>query len=122
MNSTRLPALKKPSFGQACNGCGYCCSEEPCRLAQEFLHCTTGPCVALEISEEKYACGLVRNPLGYLFQAANPGSDLSALSVAPLSAEGHQLSVEIATALGLGQGCDSADDNQSAQWPVIVRA
>lgn len=122
MNSTLLPALKKPSFGQACNGCGYCCSEEPCRLAQEFLHCTKGPCIALEQVDGKYSCGLVRNPLGYLYKAANPASDFSPLSEAPLSEEGHQLSIEIATALGLGQGCDSADDEESAQWPLIARA
>jgi hypothetical protein len=63
----------------------------------------------------------VRNPLGYLFVVANPNTDYSPLSEAPDSEEGHRLSVHIASALGLGQGCDSEDDEESARWPIIQK-
>lgn len=108
-------ALAKPAYGLACNSCGYCCDVEPCKLAQEFLHCETGPCVALEVHEGKTRCGLVRNPLGYLFKAAHPQADVPLLDT-PEGLEGHQLSVEFATALGLGKGCDAEDDDASLQW------
>lgn len=109
--------LPKPTLGDACNGCGYCCTTEPCSLAQEFLRCTRGPCVALEAADGKAVCGLVRNPLGYLYQAARPGEASFALAPAPAVHAGHQLAVEIAAALGIGKGCDADDDEVSAAWP-----
>jgi len=122
MNNSSSPRLTKPAFGKPCNRCGYCCTAEPCQLANEYLHCLKGPCVALEEREGRYGCGLVRNPLGYLYAAANPNSGISPLDESPLSEEGHQLSVALASALGLGKGCDSADDEESAQWKVFVKA
>jgi hypothetical protein len=113
-----LSNLPKPKFGEACNGCGYCCTAQPCMLAQEFLHCTTGPCVALETQDGKTLCGLVRNPLAYLFQAAHPEADVATLDAAPEIEAGAQLSVRFAAALGIGQGCDADDDDESARWPV----
>lgn len=115
-----LPA--KPALGAPCNGCGYCCSREPCALAQEFLRCTSGPCVALERQGGKTLCGLVRNPLGYLFQAAHPGQAVAVLEDAPALAEGARLSRELAEALGIGRGCDSLDDDESAAWPALQAA
>jgi hypothetical protein len=113
--------LTKPSFGQACNGCGYCCTREPCRLAQEFLHCSVGPCVALEAHDGRTVCGLVRNPLGYLFRAAHPEADVSILE-GPDTPAGYQLSTQFAAALGLGQGCDASDDEQSKDWKLLSDA
>lgn len=113
MLQLRLP---KPPQGSACTGCGYCCAVEPCQLAREHLKCTVGPCVALEVRDGRTFCGLVRNPLGYLFQAAHPEADTPVLEAAPDVEEGHRLSVELASALGLGQGCDAADDDESATW------
>jgi hypothetical protein len=112
--------LSKPKFGSACNGCGYCCTVEPCKLAREFLHCESGPCVALEASEGKAICGLVRNPLGYLFKAAHPEADVPVLNDASNLAMGNELSVKFAAALGFGQGCDAADDEAAAAWPVLI--
>lgn len=113
-----LPAIAKPRFGAPCNGCGYCCTMEPCQLAQEFLKCVTGPCVALEIQGDRTGCGLVRNPLGYLFKAAHPEAEVPVLD-APLPCEASsQLSAEMAGALGIGKGCDSDDDEVSAGWPA----
>jgi len=108
-------SLAKPKMGESCNGCGYCCSVEPCMLAQEFLGCITGPCIALERTETKFICGLVRDPLGYLFKAAHPNAEVSVLE-APRSAVGDELANEIAAALGIGLGCDSDDSDQAADW------
>jgi hypothetical protein len=61
--------------------------------------------VALEQgSGGKFMCGLVRNPLGYLFKAAQPASDVDVTGQPPDSEEGHKLSSRIAAALGLGMG------------------
>ncbi|WP_131815895.1 hypothetical protein [Pseudomonas fluorescens] len=116
----QLSNISKPKIGAACNGCGYCCTVEPCMLAQEFLHCENGPCDALEAVEGKAICGLVRNPLGYLYKAAHPEADVSVLDAAPNIQKGHELSVEFAAALGVGQGCDAADDEAAAAWPVRI--
>lgn len=116
MQLIRPTALPKPKFGADCNGCGYCCSVEPCQLAQEFLSCINGPCVALEVQDGRTLCGLVRNPLGYIFKAAHPEMDVPLLDAAPQSAEGNKLSVQLASALGLGKGCDADDDEESAVW------
>lgn len=119
MNSMPL-SQRKPQFGQPCNGCGYCCTVEPCDLASEYLDCHTGPCVALESTDGKSGCGLVRNPLGYLYRKAHPSSDGAILHDARLIELGSELSAQIASALGVGRGCDSADDKESASWPRII--
>lgn len=108
--------LVKPVKGQNCNSCGYCCTAQPCDLAVEYLKCDTGPCVALEIAEGKTRCGLVRNPLGYLYAAARPGTPSPALEPAPSVALGHEMSINFATMLGLGAGCDAVDDDESDSW------
>lgn len=85
-------------------------------MAREFLHCTTGPCVALETRGGRTGCGLVRNPLGYIFKAAQPDADVPLLEDAPESDAGNALSRDFAAALGIGQGCDADDDAESAAW------
>lgn len=112
--------LPKPRLGQPCNGCGYCCTVEPCMLASTYLNCTSGPCVALEHNDGRSSCGLVRNPLGYLYQAANPDSTVSVLDPSPDLEAGYHLSVKIAAALGVGQGCDSDDTADALHWPSHV--
>lgn len=122
MSKQPLPQISKPKFGEACNGCGYCCNSEPCALAREFLHCTTGPCLALETVDGRFICGLVRNPLGYVYMVNHPGEHNAAMEAAPDLDEGHKLSVKIASTLGLGKGCDADDDMQSASWPLIFKS
>lgn len=117
---TTTPALPKPRFGAPCNGCGYCCTAQPCALAEEFLKCSAGPCVALERQGERTTCGLVRNPLGYLFKAAHPDVEVPVLDAPLVSDEGARLSGEIARVLGVGLGCDSSDDAESAAWPGVA--
>jgi hypothetical protein len=96
--------LTKPARTASCNGCGYCCTTEPCGLAAELLKCTTGPCVALEVESGRTFCGLVRRPVHYLLKR----------DVSP--AVSGALSVDVAAMLGLGLGCDAADDEESAAW------
>jgi hypothetical protein len=121
MKQIAVPNPPKPKFGDACNGCGYCCTVQSCKLAEEFLRCVTGPCVALEVREGKTVCGLVRNPLGYLFKAAHPDDDTPVLDAAPDFEAGKQLSADLAAALGIGLGCDADDDEESAAWPLHWR-
>lgn len=87
-------------------------------LAQEFLKCSSGPCVALESIEGRFICGLVRNPLAYLFQAAHPEQDVPVLDAAPASEATTQLSEDLAKALGIGRGCDADDDEEAAMWQI----
>ena len=89
--------VNKPTLGDACNHCGTCCTEHPCLLAQEILHCHAGPCVALEEVNGKKLCGLVMRPALYMFGEEKP------------ECETANVSVLFANALGLGCGCDSGD-------------
>jgi hypothetical protein len=96
----QIEVLEKPRRGMPCNGCGHCCTVQPCKLAVEFLSCTSGPCVALEHEEGRTYCGLVRRPAYYMFKEDVP-TDQTA-----------QVSVLFASALGLGAGCDSDDNDE----------
>lgn len=108
MSPQALP--DKPKFGDPCNGCGYCCTVQPCQLAEEFLRCSTGPCVALEVRDDRTLCGLARNPLGYLFKAAHPSANVPLLDEPPAIEVAVDLSRQISSTLGIGLGCDAADD------------
>ncbi len=112
-NPTGLP---KPKHSSACNSCGYCCTAEPCKLAQTLLNSVAGPCVALEVRGGRSGCGLVRNPIAYLFKAANPDAEVPVLEAAPDHPEGPRLSVQFASMLGLGMGCDSDDEDVPPAW------
>ena len=92
-----LGVLPKPHKGDACNGCGMCCTVQPCALAVEFLGCSEGPCIALEHADGRTYCGLVRRPVHYLLGQNAPPS-----ATGPLQAH-------LAGMLGLGHGCDSDD-------------
>ena len=88
----RLPV--KPAKGEGCNGCGYCCAEEPCHLAVEYIGAgTEGPCPALEFEEGRAWCGLVRHASRYM-DLPNDWADAV-------------LGEMFATALGAGRGCDA---------------
>jgi hypothetical protein len=44
--TTDAPA--KPPEGEPCNGCGYCCDQQPCQIAEEvFGEDVAAPCPAL---------------------------------------------------------------------------
>ncbi|WP_147019947.1 hypothetical protein [Methylorubrum extorquens] len=100
----RLPV--KPAFGSPCNGCGYCCAQEPCAVAREFVGAgEDGPCPALEREDGRFVCGMIVRPIFYIGRAA--GLD-GAADAAP-SAEDAAIGGQIAEALGAGRGCDADD-------------
>lgn len=59
-------APNKPALNQACNGCGLCCAAEPCPVAMFWLWQFKGACRALLWQENRYVCGLVREPQNYI--------------------------------------------------------
>lgn len=115
MSEFSLPA--KPFSGEPCNGCGYCCTASPCQLAIDYLHCSQGPCVALETKDGRTHCGFVRNPLGYLFDTEKRQSEGMAKDAAPDLDAARALSDTIAQVLGIGRGCDAEDDEDARAWP-----
>lgn len=84
--------LAKPDFGQKCNNCGYCCTESPCELANEFIKQFKGPCRELEtMPDGRKLCGLVQNPVFYLFNERVASNETTRF-----------LSTTFAGALGIG--------------------
>lgn len=81
---------------EPCNGCGHCCKEEACDLSRKYLKSTVAPCIALELQDGRYWCGLVRNPAKYL-GLAEWANDVAL----------QELSPTFAYMLRLGAGCDA---------------
>ena len=100
----RLP--RKPVCGSPCNGCGYCCAEEPCAIAREHIpnHPGEGACVALEREGDRFVCRMIRRPSPYM-QLPNDWADA-------------YLGAQFAEALGAGKGCDADDPDP----PLTLRA
>lgn len=64
-----LRAPPKPAGGMACNGCGVCCTAEPCPLGRMFGRSPhDGACAALTWNEgaAHYRCGLLTDPSRWL--------------------------------------------------------
>lgn len=61
-------APPKPPEGAACNGCGLCCSAEPCPLGQWLSGRRAGACVALRWhdAEQRHLCGVLDDPQAWL--------------------------------------------------------
>ncbi len=57
-------APRKPREGQACNGCGVCCTAEPCPVGMLVSGRRRGACRALvwSDSQARYLCGLISQP------------------------------------------------------------
>jgi len=89
-------APAKPALGQPCNGCGVCCSVEPCPLGMVVLRQWRGACHALlwQPQSARYVCGLVQQPAAYLRWLP-----------ARLVAWAGRLA---ARRIAAGQGCDAA--------------
>lgn len=64
----RVEAPQKPQEGAPCNGCGVCCTCEPCPVAIVFLWQWRGSCPALEWDEPSslYRCGMALRPEYYV--------------------------------------------------------
>jgi hypothetical protein len=54
-------APAKPAPGQPCNGCGVCCSAEPCPVGVLVSGRRSGACSALAWDEQaaRYTCGVL---------------------------------------------------------------
>lgn len=61
-------APAKPLQGQPCNGCGVCCTAEPCPLGQALSRRRQGRCRALTWKPEAglYLCGVLDDPQRWL--------------------------------------------------------
>jgi hypothetical protein len=94
--------IDKPPHGQPCNNCGQCCSEMLCPLGLALFG---GPefrqCPALEPDGERFACGLMNNPMAYaLRQTLMHGKEVMSRTAAHL--------------IGAGRGCDAQLDGEPA--------
>lgn len=93
----------KPNFGAPCNGCGFCCAQEPCQLAIDYLgHASEGPCRALEPAENGggLRCGLLESPIKHL--KPEWASDPEAVAFGR-----RELAPKFAFMLRVGAGCDA---------------
>lgn len=79
--------IQKPTFGSPCNGCGWCCHSEVCKLGQEAfdLKPEQTPCPAMTFIDNKIRCGLI---------------------IAEQHLEGEPI---LAKALGINTSCDADD-------------
>lgn len=84
----------KPPEGDPCNGCGMCCQNQACALSFDLLKSSVAPCIALEWTGDRYACGLVVRPGHYLDIESFADDYIGSL---------------ISRVLGVGKGCDSSD-------------
>ena len=78
----KLDMLKKPPFGKPCNGCGYCCSEEICKMGKAIYSTKIAPCPGLIKIGNKFFC--------YLYEICN-------IEMKPF----------LRFHMGIGVGCDS---------------
>lgn len=53
-------APEKPKFSEPCNGCGYCCAAELCKVGKH-LHGENhpAPCPSMVFSVDRFLCGAV---------------------------------------------------------------
>lgn len=59
-------APEKPPLRAPCNGCGVCCALTACPLSYLLLRHRQGICPALRWQGERYVCGLVVAPRGWV--------------------------------------------------------
>ena len=79
-------APEKPAFGLPCNGCGFCCAREVCKLGEDvFGDDVQAPCPGLRFDGAKFRCNVVEV------------SDR-------IGGEGASL---LRSVLGIGVGCDA---------------
>ena len=85
MTETLARAPEKPAYGTPCNGCGLCCAVEVCAIGKIAFGEVPAPCPGMLFDEGRFHCKLVL--------------------VERLSG----MAPRIATALGIGKGCDADD-------------
>lgn len=80
----------KPRKGSPCNGCGWCCHVEVCRIGERLFPNAPAPCPAIVYLDGKVRCGFVLGEVALIER--DP-------TVEPI----------VQQMLGTGQGC-CADD------------
>ncbi len=58
--SIEVARALKPSEGETCNNCGWCCLTEVCPTGIEFGKSSQIPCKFLEQESDKHYCGLAK--------------------------------------------------------------
>ena len=61
MELITVAAEMKPTFGQDCNHCGWCCLTGPCVVGQEITGKQYGACELLRTEGDKHYCSLAGN-------------------------------------------------------------
>lgn len=86
-----FPTPAKAKFGTACNGCGWCCHLEICKIGKHFFgEERPAPCPAMIFEDSRVKCGIVM-------------------------AEREILKTDdFGKALGIGQGCCASDLEEAA--------
>ena len=58
MELITVAAEMKPTFGQDCNHCGWCCLAGPCVVGQELTGKIYGACELLKTEGDKHYCSM----------------------------------------------------------------
>ena len=90
-----FPTPAKAKKGLPCNGCGWCCHLEVCRLGRMAFPGSTAPCPAIAYEDGRVRCGLV---LGEL----------------ELMKERGEAEPILQNMLGIGLGCCADDLDEAA--------
>jgi hypothetical protein len=92
-----MPALSadelvknKPAFGSPCNGCGFCCAAQVCKLGLDVYGDVPAPCPGLKRVDGRFVCALVQ--------------------MADEMGPNHAAALRFI--LGVGLGCDSETDEE----------
>jgi hypothetical protein len=89
-----FPTPAKAKKGDACNGCGWCCHLEVCRLGELAFPDAVAPCPAIVYQDGKVRCGLILGEMELMRERKDAEPILQDM-------------------LGIGKGC-CADDMEDA--------
>lgn len=77
-------APEKPKWGDPCNGCGYCCASEVCKIGvQVHGPKVQAPCPSMNFHDGRFWCGVVEKMAGM------------------------EIEFDLMLVMGIGFGCDS---------------
>lgn len=83
---------RKAPHGQPCTSCGLCCTVALCDLAAAVYRQpknAPGPCPALEWTDGRSGCGLLRDPARYVPRAYAIGNAIAIRAATILLSPGH---------------------------------
>jgi hypothetical protein len=104
------PRPSKPAFGSPCNGCGRCCEEELCSVAEGVFEQRRGPCPALllDVVTKRSLCGLMIHPEMFAPEATDRYGR-------------KDMGQAVALLVGVGHGCDAIAPDEPEPSPAILR-